>query len=58
MFFVYYFLIMFGIDLGTTNTLIYKKGEGIIINEPSVLAFNKKTGEVIAIGNEDRKSVV
>ena len=43
---------MFGIDLGTTNTLIYKKGEGIIINEPSVLAFNKKTGEVIAIGNE------
>ncbi|MEK9147346.1 MAG: rod shape-determining protein [Patescibacteria group bacterium] len=45
---------MFGIDLGTTNTLIYKKGEGIVINEPSVLAFNKKTGEVIAIGNEAR----
>ena len=45
---------MFGIDLGTTNTLIYKKGEGVIINEPSVLAFNKKTGEVVAIGNEAR----
>lgn len=41
-----------GIDLGTANTLVYTKNNGIIINEPSVIAVNKLTKEVIAIGTE------
>lgn len=39
-----------GIDLGTANTLVYVRGKGIIINEPSVVAINQKTGQVLAIG--------
>jgi rod shape-determining protein MreB len=39
-----------GIDLGTANTLVYCKDKGIVINEPSVVAINQRTGEVIAIG--------
>jgi rod shape-determining protein MreB len=46
-----------GIDLGTANTLVYVKGRGIIINEPSVVALNKKTGQILAIGNEAKKMV-
>jgi len=46
-----------GIDLGTANTLVYVKGEGIIINEPSVVALNQKTGQIVAIGNEAKKMV-
>ncbi|QQG42371.1 MAG: rod shape-determining protein [Candidatus Giovannonibacteria bacterium] len=46
-----------GIDLGTANTLVYVKGEGIVINEPSVVALNQKTGQVVAIGNEAKKMV-
>ncbi|MEX1998026.1 MAG: rod shape-determining protein [Candidatus Andersenbacteria bacterium] len=46
-----------GIDLGTANTLIYVRGKGIIINEPSVVALNKKTGEVLAIGKEAQQMV-
>jgi len=46
-----------GIDLGTANTLVYAKGRGIIINEPSVVAINKKTGQVLAVGEEARKMV-
>jgi rod shape-determining protein MreB len=46
-----------GIDLGTANTLVYIRGEGIVINEPSVVALNKKTGQVVAIGAEARKMV-
>lgn len=41
-----------GIDLGTANSLIHLKGRGIILNEPSVLAYDRKSQEVIAIGNE------
>src|SRR3989338_8209639 len=41
-----------GIDLGTANTLVYLRGKGIIINEPSVVAINQKTGQVVAIGTE------
>lgn len=41
-----------GIDLGTANTLVYLKGRGIVINEPSVVAVNQKTGQVVAIGAE------
>lgn len=41
-----------GIDLGTANTLVYMRGRGIVINEPSVVAVNHKTGQVVAIGVE------
>lgn len=44
-----------GIDLGTANTLVYVKGKGVVINEPSVVAVNEKTGQVVAIGNEAKK---
>lgn len=43
-----------GIDLGTANTLVYLRGKGIVINEPSVVAINQKTGQVVAIGTEAR----
>lgn len=42
------------IDLGTANTLIYIKGKGIVINEPTIVAINKKTGQLVAVGNEAR----
>ena len=41
-----------GIDLGTANTLVYVKGKGIVIREPSVIAVNKDTKEVLAVGDE------
>jgi len=41
-----------GIDLGTTNTLVSISGEGIVINEPSVVAINNKTNKIVAIGIE------
>lgn len=41
-----------GIDLGTANTLVYVKGRGIVINEPSIVAVNQKTGQVVAVGQE------
>ena len=41
-----------GIDLGTANTLVYLKGHGIIINEPSVVVLNQKTGQIVAVGAE------
>ena len=46
-----------GIDLGTANTLVYLRGQGVVINEPSVVAVNKKTGRVVAIGNEAKRMV-
>lgn len=46
-----------GIDLGTANTLIYVEGRGIVINEPSVVAINQKTGQILAIGVEAKKMV-
>ncbi len=39
-----------GIDLGTANTLVYLEGKGIVVNEPSVVAVNQKTGQVVAVG--------
>ena len=39
------------IDLGTANTLVYARGEGIIVNEPTVIALNSRTQEVLAIGH-------
>ncbi len=41
-----------GIDLGTANTLVYLHGKGIVINEPSVVAVNQKTGRVVAVGSD------
>lgn len=46
-----------GIDLGTANTLVYVKGKGIVINEPSVVALNTKTNQILAIGSEAKKMV-
>ncbi|TSC75199.1 MAG: rod shape-determining protein MreB [Parcubacteria group bacterium Gr01-1014_44] len=46
-----------GIDLGTANTLVYVRGKGIVINEPSIVAINNKTGTILAIGEEARKMV-
>lgn len=43
-----------GIDLGTANTLVYMRGRGIVITEPSVVALNQKTGQIVAIGNDAR----
>jgi len=41
-----------GIDLGTANTLVYLRGHGIVINEPSVVVINQKTGQIVAVGAE------
>jgi rod shape-determining protein MreB len=46
-----------GIDLGTATTLVYVKRKGIVINEPSVVAVNQKTGQILAIGDEAKKMV-
>jgi len=46
-----------GIDLGTANSLVYVRGRGIVINEPSVVAINQKTGQILAIGEEAKKMV-
>ncbi|MFC1629789.1 rod shape-determining protein [Patescibacteria group bacterium] len=45
------------IDLGTANSLVYVRGRGIVITEPSVVALNKKTGQILAIGREAKKMV-
>lgn len=47
-----YFSNDIGIDLGTANTLVYLRGHGIVVNEPSVVAVNQKTGRVVAVGTE------
>lgn len=44
-----------GIDLGTANTLVYMPGKGVVLNEPSVVALNQKTGQVVAVGMEAKK---
>ncbi|HEY4517225.1 MAG TPA: rod shape-determining protein [Candidatus Paceibacterota bacterium] len=44
-----------GIDLGTANTLVYVKGRGIVINEPSIVAMNQKTGRVVAVGMQAKE---
>src|SRR3990167_9963352 len=46
-----------GIDLGTANTLVYVRGRGIVINEPSVVAVNQKTGAIVAIVAEAKRMV-
>lgn len=44
-----------GIDLGTANVLVYIKGKGIVLNEPSVVAINKDTDEILAVGEDARQ---
>lgn len=44
-----------GIDLGTANTLVYVNGRGIVINEPSMVALNQKTGQVVAVGADAKR---
>ncbi len=41
-----------GIDLGTANTLVWVKDRGIVINEPSIVAVNQKTGQIVAVGQQ------
>jgi rod shape-determining protein MreB and related proteins len=38
------------VDLGTANTLVYVRGRGIVLNEPSVVALNTSTGQIVAVG--------
>lgn len=44
-----------GIDLGTANILVYRRGKGIVLSEPTVVAINVKNGKVLAVGNEARE---
>lgn len=44
-----------GVDLGTANTLVYVRGKGVVINEPSVVALNLKTGRVVAVGAQAKE---
>ncbi|MFH1523205.1 MAG: rod shape-determining protein [Patescibacteria group bacterium] len=46
-----------GIDLGTKNTLVYTEEKGIVVNEPSVVAVNMRTDEILAVGEEARKMI-
>lgn len=55
--FLGYFSHDIGIDLGTANTLVYVKGKGIVVNEPSVVAINTKTQQILAIGEDAKKMV-
>lgn len=43
------------IDLGTANTLVYVEGRGIVLNEPSIVAVNQKTGQVVAVGTQAKE---
>ena len=45
------------IDLGTANTLIYVKGVGVVVDEPTILAINKSDGSILAVGNEAKKLI-
>ncbi|MGX4644922.1 MULTISPECIES: rod shape-determining protein [Holzapfeliella] len=46
-----------GIDLGTANTIVYMEGKGIVLREPSVVAKNMKTGEIVAVGSEAKAMI-
>ena len=46
-----------GIDLGTANTLVYVRGKGILVREPSVVAINKNIKKVMAVGEEAKKMI-
>ena len=46
-----------GIDLGTANTLVFVKGKGIVVNEPSVVAIKEKTNQILAVGDEAKRMI-
>src|SRR5450830_1755558 len=46
-----------GIDLGTANTLVFVKGKGIVLDEPSIVAINKDTNRILAVGKEAKRMV-
>ncbi len=45
------------VDLGTANTLVYVRGRGVVLNEPSVVAINRDTGAMVAVGTEAKKMI-
>jgi rod shape-determining protein MreB and related proteins len=45
------------VDLGTANTLVYVRGRGVLLNEPSVVALNQNTGHILAVGNEAKRMI-
>jgi len=45
------------VDLGTANTLVYVRGRGIVLNEPSVVAVNQDTGAILAVGLEAKRMI-
>lgn len=52
-----FFITKLGIDLGTANTLVYVPGQGIVLNEPSVVAVNLSDNKVVAVGSEAREMI-
>ncbi|ONI43626.1 rod shape-determining protein [Candidatus Epulonipiscium fishelsonii] len=46
-----------GIDLGTANTLVFVKGKGIVVNEPSVVAIKERTNQILAVGDEAKQMI-
>ena len=56
-FFKGYFSSDLAIDLGTANTLIYVRGKGIVLNEPSVVALNTNNGQIVAVGAEAKRMI-
>ena len=45
------------VDLGTANTLVYVRGRGIVLNEPSVVAVNQDNGQILAVGLEAKRMI-
>ena len=45
------------VDLGTANTLVYVRGRGVLLDEPSVVALNTSTGEIVAVGHEAKRMI-
>ena len=45
------------VDLGTANTLVYVRGKGVLVDEPSVVAVNEKTGEMVAVGHDAKQMI-
>ena len=46
-----------GIDLGTANTLVYVKGKGVVVREPSVVAVQTDTKQIVAVGNDAKNMI-
>ncbi|MCX6341153.1 MAG: rod shape-determining protein, partial [Fimbriimonadales bacterium] len=51
------FVPQIGIDLGTANLLVYRRGKGIVLSEPTVVAVNSNNGKVLAVGNDAREMI-